>query len=351
MIIISIELIGETDDYVYDLETKSGTFVAGSFENGILVKNTDSCYVQFPEHISNYNNKTEYMKANFKIAQECADYCTKSFKKPMKLEFEKYMYPFMLFAKKRYAYVEWTNPNGPDDDEIQYKGIQVVRRDTCRYVKEELNNIFKIIMTSDNKESANLKSIEYVKTSVSNLLNNAVDPSKLVLSKQLKSKYVVMKNKISKTCNWKNEEIKQPHVRLAQMMLKRDPANSPTPPSRIQYLFIEKKGKNGAEVLQCEKVIHPEDLLTGIYKIDSLYYFEHQYKKPIDMIFKIMDCNPELIYSRIVHSKINELAGQKEITSFFKKNNNNNIIERNKFVWNKEYSEEADSGGEGYDDE
>ena len=44
--IISIECLGftDTEEYVYDLETNDGTF---STQDGLILKNTDSCYVMF----------------------------------------------------------------------------------------------------------------------------------------------------------------------------------------------------------------------------------------------------------------------------------------------------------------
>ena len=68
------------------------------------------------------------------------------------MEFEKIMDPFILFSKKRYACVVWTNPN--KHDYIDYKGIQVVRRDNCPYVKERSMEIFqKILLDKDIPKS------------------------------------------------------------------------------------------------------------------------------------------------------------------------------------------------------
>lgn len=324
MEVISIEEIG-VEKNVYDLETDAGTFVAGGIEYGILVKNTDSCYVKFPIHKSDfeeYGDKQdeEFMKANFKMAEECALYCTSQYKYPIELAFEKFMYPLILYAKKRYAFKEWTNPLTPDK-EIHYKGLQLVRRDTCRYVKEELNRTFEIIMNQKSKEDAKNAALPYIQKSIKNLLDGNIDFNKLVLSKQLKSKYVVRKNKVSNTFHWTNQEIQQPHVRLAQELVVKNPANHPKPPDRVPYLFIEKKGEN---LLQCDKVIHPEDFNPDINKIDSLYYFDHQYQKPIDMVFQFMVLdkkgNPDTqkIYKSLRTSKINQLNGQPEANTFFK---------------------------------
>jgi DNA polymerase delta subunit 1 len=347
MEVISIEEIG-FEEIVYDLETEAGTFVAGGLKQGILVKNTDSCYVKFPIHKSDYENDEEFMKANFKIAENCATFCTSKFKPPIELAFEKYMYPLVLFAKKRYAYKEWTNPLTPDE-EIHYKGLQLVRRDTCRYVKEELNHAFEIIMNQKSKEDAKKAALPFIQSSIKNLLDGNIDFNKLVLSKQLKSRYVVRKNKISNTFHWSNTDIPQPHVRLAQQLKIKNPANHPKPPDRVPYLFLEKKGKN---LLQCDKVIHPEEFDPNIHKIDSLYYFDHQYQKPIDMVcqFMVLDrkgnSDTEKIYKGMRISKINQIEGQPEIGEFFKPKNTSKNKSNEKFLFVPEFIEEIDSEGE-----
>lgn len=348
MEVISIEEIG-TEEIVYDLETECGTFVAGGLTNGILVKNTDSCYVRFPINrldFKKYGDKQEeeFMKANFKMAEECAKYCTSQFKPPIELAFENFKYPLFLPGKKRYAYMEWTDPSAPDKH-IHYRGLQLIRRDTCRYVKQELNKVFEIIMSQKTIEDAKNKAVPYIQQSVKNLLDGNIDFNKLVLSKQLKARYVVRKNKISNTYHWSNKEISQPHVRLAQELAIVNPANHPKPPDRVPYLFIEKKGDN---LLQCDKVIHPEQFDVSKHKIDTLYYFDHQYQKPIDTVFQfiVLDKkgNPdtEKIYKDLRISKINQLNGQPEATTFFKPKNKNPESKNNIFKFNSDFIEYLD---------
>jgi DNA polymerase elongation subunit (family B) len=354
MEVISVEEVDAVNT-VYDLETEAGTFVAGGIKYGILVKNTDSCYVKFPIHKSDYEKfgdkqEEEFMKANFDVAQKCADFCTSQFPRPIELAFENFKYPFILFAKKRYAYKEWTDPLKPDD-EIHYKGIQLVRRDTCRYVKEELNNAFELIMNQKSKENAKKAALPFIQRSIQNLLDGNVDFNKLVLSKQLKSKYVFRENNISNTFHWSNPKITQPHVRLAQQLKTKNPANHPKPPDRVPYLFVEKKDEN---LLQCDKVIHPEEFNQGKNKIDSLYYFKHQYEKAIDMVFQFMvldkkgNSDTKKIYKDLVISKINKLQGQPEITSFFKQPEK----EKENFLFvpeSVEYVADSDEDDYGYD--
>jgi len=344
MEVIGLEEIGP-EEIVYDLETEAGTFVAGGFTYGILVKNTDSCYVKFPIHKSDFANNKDFMEANFKMADDCAKYCTSQYKPPIELAFEKFMFPLILFAKKRYAYMEWTNTMTPDK-EIHYKGLQLIRRDTCRYVKEELNHTFEIIMNQKSKEDAKNAALPYIQRSIKNLLDGNIDFNKLVLSKQLKARYIVRKDKKSQTYYWKNPEIKQPHVRLAQHLSIKNPSNSPKPPDRVPYLFIEKKEQN---LLQCDKVIHPEEFDPQIHKIDSIYYFDHQFQKPIDMVFQFMVLdkkgNPDTgkIYKGMRISKLNQIIGQPEANVFFKSKNKNTKEEEKKFIFIPSMIEEVGS--------
>ena len=54
---------------------------------------------------------------------EAAELVTKKFVKPIKLEFEKVYYPYLLINKKRYAGLYWTKPE--KYDKMDSKGIEV----------------------------------------------------------------------------------------------------------------------------------------------------------------------------------------------------------------------------------
>lgn len=49
------------------------------------------------------------------------------FKKPIKLEFEKVYFPYLLINKKRYAGLYWTRPE--KFDKMDTKGIEVSRNE------------------------------------------------------------------------------------------------------------------------------------------------------------------------------------------------------------------------------
>lgn len=56
---------------------------------------------------------------------------TKEFVKPIKLEFEKVYYPYLLINKKRYAGLYWTKPE--IHDKMDTKGIEVRRNPFAKF--------------------------------------------------------------------------------------------------------------------------------------------------------------------------------------------------------------------------
>lgn len=59
----------------------------------------------------------------FALGAEAAALVTTKFVKPIKLEFEKVYFPYLLISKKRYAGLYWTRPE--KYDKMDSKGIEV----------------------------------------------------------------------------------------------------------------------------------------------------------------------------------------------------------------------------------
>lgn len=57
------------------------------------------------------------------LGAEAASLVTTKFMKPIKLEFEKVYFPYLLINKKRYAGLYWTRPE--KYDKMDSKGIEV----------------------------------------------------------------------------------------------------------------------------------------------------------------------------------------------------------------------------------
>ncbi|CAD7696782.1 unnamed protein product [Ostreobium quekettii] len=220
----------------------------------VIYGDTDSVMVNF---------KVKDVKRAMDLGKEAAEYISQTFPKPVKLEFEKVYYPYLLMSKKRYAGLLWTNPN--EADKMDTKGIESVRRDNCLLVRQVVTTCLEMILMQRNVAGA----VEYVKNTISDLLMNRLDLSLLVVSKGL-------------TQNAETYENKAAHVELAKKMRKRDPATAPGVGDRVAYVII--KAAKGARAY--EKAEDPIYALTNNLPIDYQHYLDHHLAQPLTRLFE-----------------------------------------------------------------
>ena len=115
------DMIHLTKQLVLDKYTKANGY---QFDSEVIYGDTDSVMVKFG---------TDDLAEAMRLGKEAAQYVSEHFIKPIKLEFEKVYYPYLLIAKKRYAGLYWTRPE--KWDKMDCKGIETVRRDNCNLVK------------------------------------------------------------------------------------------------------------------------------------------------------------------------------------------------------------------------
>lgn len=315
-------------------------YVESNYNCKVVYGDTDSIYVKF---FTGFEGQ-EHMNEVFRLSEIAAVGCSNLFKKPVEMEFEKVMDPFILFCKKRYACVVWTNPH--THDYIDYKGIQVVRRDNCPMVKDRSIEIFESILLEKNIP----KSISQARDNVYKLLNGEVPIKDLIISKSLKGygSYEFDKQAICVECekrwytldesnkkvyripmkekktleenlrefmakqhycynckeetDFKSNFANIPHVALARTMEKRDKYNCPVVGERVPYVFKKTKNKKDC---QFKKVEDPDYLIKNCLEIDYEYYFEHQLKSALDTIFApiLKDKMEETLYSGLLPEK------------------------------------------------
>jgi len=91
------------------------------------------------------------------LGREAAKMITKLFKDPIKLEFEKIYFPYLLMNRKRYAGLYWTKTE--KYDKIDTKGIENVRRDNCPLIREMIDKCLKMLLVDMDEVSI----VDYVK--------------------------------------------------------------------------------------------------------------------------------------------------------------------------------------------
>ena len=130
-------------------KTKSEVEARYTITNGyshdaqVIYGDTDSVMVKF-------GNKE--LSRVMELGQEAADFVSEKFIKPIKLEFEKVYFPYLLINKKRYAGLYWTSPE--KWDKMDSKGIETVRRDNCRLVQTVIETVLHKILIDQDLQGA-----------------------------------------------------------------------------------------------------------------------------------------------------------------------------------------------------
>ncbi len=130
------------NDYVYDIETESGRFLGGIGQ--IILKNTDSCYISFPQFTTEKDAKDLDMFCR-KVEEETSSL----FPRPMKFAYEEAIYwRYLILSKKRYMALK-CDVNGKVKDKIEKRGVLLSRRDNSAFSRDLYA---KVIMKTFYKE-------------------------------------------------------------------------------------------------------------------------------------------------------------------------------------------------------
>lgn len=223
-----------------------------SHDAQVIYGDTDSVMIKFG---------VSDLAQSMELGADAAARVSATFTKPIRLEFEKVYFPYLLISKKRYAGLYWTRPE--KHDKMDTKGIETVRRDNCRLVRTVIETCLRKMLIDRDVAGAEA----YAKQTIADLLQNRVDMSQLVISKALaKTDYAA----------------KQAHVELAERMRKRDAGSAPALGDRVAYVIV--KGAKGSAAY--EKSEDPMYALEHNIPIDTRYYLENQLSKPLMRIFE-----------------------------------------------------------------
>lgn len=252
------QMIDETKNYV------EANFPGAKVRYG----DTDSVMVEFDVQGRKGQEAIEYSWSQGELA---AEQCTKLFKAPNDLELEKVYCPYFLYSKKRYAAKMYEKKgDAVVFKKIDVKGLQVVRRDSCPYVRETLKSLLGMILESDDPRPV----IQFARQASADLVAGKVPMEKLMMSKQLASDY----------------KVAMPHVAVRDKIKARAPGSEPQQGDRVQFV-VALAPKNGKLV---EKAEDPTWVKEQGVPLDYQYYFTNQLKKPVcDLLEPLVGSDPE----------------------------------------------------------
>ena len=291
----------------------------------------------------------EALKLSIEMAQKADKYISDNYLTyPHRLEYEKTYQPYILFSKKRYVGKKYEFKTGKDDWDLDYKGIELKRRDNAKILKKIYKGCLDSLLNGNTEES-----FKYLQSCLNNLINNHTkkeyEINDFILTKTLKpiaSYKTGCKNRFckiktyygKKTCDSCDSELDMPsqgHVILAERVRKRDPGNAYQSNDRVPYVFISTK-KDRKKILQGERIETPNYIEDKKLKIDYGYYIDQiensilqLYGKQKDKKGKEIPLNPGDVKNNLdkvkkifQKSKIkaeNKRTGVKEIGFYFKK--------------------------------
>jgi len=258
----------------------------------VVYGDTDSVMVQFDTGDAIGKDAIE---PSFKLGIEAADRISATFKRPIELEFEKVYFPYLLFSKKRYAGLMYTEPEKPDY--IDAKGIQLVRRDNAPFVKEISQKCLNTLMYDQDPYEASKIATQAAR----DLLNNKVSIENLVVSKSLRrisyirnkrlldsTKKQVQANGFILQHEYSNGNL--PHITVAIKRDERDPGTGPKSGDRVPYIFIDTGNPRDLQYLKAED---PEYAKANNIQPDLVYYLEHSLTSPLQSLFELFFEDPK----------------------------------------------------------
>nr|AAF80109.1 DNA polymerase [Suid betaherpesvirus 2] len=250
----------------------------GDFSLNVIYGDTDSVFVCVKNIVPE------------RLAGICADISahvsSQLFIEPIKLEFEKMFLPLMLICKKRYVGKMF------DSDELVMKGVELVRKTSCPFVKNIVKEIVRLLFWDSEVARAAVelsqmscdevirnglpagihKIIDIIIGARDRLYTNKVDVNELVLSTML-SKEISM---------YKQPNL--PHLRVIERLRNRN-EEVPVVGDRVSYVLISSMDKNVANYELSEDPLY---VIENNIPINAERYFEQLVKAVSNIICPII---------------------------------------------------------------
>jgi DNA polymerase elongation subunit (family B) len=255
------------DGYVYDIETVTGRFTSGV--GSITLYQTDSVFLVKDGISKKYkNDKRGILLEAMSIGNAISEAYQKVVKEPHSLCYEKCLYPFIIFSKKRY--VGNLYENDPDKYYRKVMGLSLKRRDFANISKIVYGGVIDIILkTNDINES-----LKYFHKCIQDILDGKYPLEDFILTKTLKGQY--------KTPD------KIVHKVLADRMASRDKGSAPQTNDRVPFIYIMKKEKRGQKLLQGDKVEDPKYIIENKLQIDYEFYITNQIMNSVIQLYSLV---------------------------------------------------------------
>lgn len=235
----------------------------------VVYGDTDSIFVAFNPKGADGKALVdrEAIVATQELTEEVGKFITGALKAPHDFEYDKTLYPFIIFGKKRYLGNQYEE--SPDEYKEKSMGIVLKRRDNAPILKMIYSGAIDRILNHKDIPGA----VAIVKEKVAELVQGKIKLSLLTITKSLRADY---------------KGTPPAHKVLADRMKERDPGNAPASGERLGYVYVKAPVGQKASKLQGDRVETPDWIIKHGLVPDAEYYIEHQLMNPLAQLFGIM---------------------------------------------------------------
>jgi DNA polymerase elongation subunit (family B) len=246
--------------------------VENEFGGEVIYGDTDSIFIKFA---------TKDLAESIKLGQESAARITSLCRKAHKIEYEKTMFPFILFCRKRYVGMLYET----DITKCYRKtmGVALKRRDNAPIVKDIFGGALDILMEKRDIRPAQ----DFVKDMLVRVLKNELPMEKYIITKQLRDDY-------------KNPD-QIAHRVLADRMGERDPGTAPQVGDRLPYIYVANRKD---EKKQGNRIEHVDYVRAKGLKPDTEFYISNQIQNPVAQLFALAIENLDGYKSKVNYEKM-----------------------------------------------
>lgn len=242
------------------------------------------------------------------ISHKAAEYCTRLFPPPNKLEFENVYWPWLLLkVKKRYSGPFWVNSKKPL--KTKSRGLETVRGDHALVAREAQASVINYLLYRLDPDGA----VDDVRRRIKDLRMGTLDMSKLVTSRKLGKGYNAMPDHERKAyirnhgragykmlCDSKGiYSTRQPHSELSHKLEERSGKGYDLG-ERVPFVITRSTNKK-ARV--CDRAEDPMYALTKNIPLDIAYYLTDLLNCVVNVLAPVFE---EKLKKRLHTPKISE---------------------------------------------
>lgn len=240
-------------------------YVETKYNAEVIYGDTDSIFCKFPlvDGDGNPVKGKESLKYAIEIGKKVEESIVSIMPSPQKLNYEKSLYPFILFSKKKY--VGNLYENSIEHFKQKSMGIVLKRRDNAPIVKKIFGGIIDILLNEQDLDG----SVKFLSNELNELVSGKTPIKDLVITKKLSAAY--------------KDATKIPHKVLADRIAERDPGNRPQVNDRVPFVYIK---VNDAK-LQGDRIENPDYIEAHSLVPDHLHYITNQIMNPVLQLFAL----------------------------------------------------------------